>query len=334
MSLTEQNIPESDIKRYILAEMAADDRDRFEERLFLDDELFFEAADVENRLVDSYVAGELAGDDRARFERSLTAVPGRREKIANARSLNTFIDEERAVDAIGPEPVRATIWQRISEFVGGGSPTLAYGMGAAILLLAVATGLLLLQNQRKNAELARLQEIQAKQGELQSELDRSRSHENELQSAIDAERDASGDLQDELDRERSRREELEHELGKLKNSNSAQPGPIIASAVLLPLAGGRGGQGGTVPDVRIGPETKRLSMRLDLPDDVTSDDRLTVRLNKRPIARDIAPRIAGSRKSLNISVPSANLNRGRNDLDILDTQGREVSSYGFNVVDR
>jgi hypothetical protein len=333
MSLTGENITEIDIKRYVFAEMPDDEREAFEEMVFVDDELFFEIADVENRLVDGYVAGDLNRDELTRFQRSLEVMPARREKIANARSLNTYIGEERPAEVREALSQPLSVWQRIASVLGGGSPSFAYAMAAAVLLLAVATGLLFLQNQRKNAELARLQDVQARQGELQSELDRSRQRESELQSAIDAERDTSGDLQDELDRERSRREDIERQLGNLKDTNTAQPGPIIASAMLFPI-GARGGQGGTIPTIKIGRETKRLSMRLGLPDNITQEDRLTVRLNLKVTAREVIPRISGNNKSVNVSVPVKSLNKGRNELDVLDAAGRTVSSYGLNVVER
>lgn len=332
MSLTGEKISESDIKRYVFAEMAGDERDAFEERVFVDDELFFEVADIENRLVDSYVAGDLSGDELTRFERSLEAVPSRREKIANARSLNTYIDEERtSVVEVADE--RETLWHKIAGLLGGRSTSFAYGMSAAVVLLAVGTALLFFQNQRKNNELARLQDVQQRQGELQNELDASRQRESELRTAIDAERDTSGDLQDELDRERAHREEIERELHTLKNANTSQPGPIVASAILFPI-GGRGGQGGTVPNIKIGPETKRLSMRLTLPGNIGPDDRLTVRLNQKPIARDVAPRVSGNNKSINVSVATQALKKGQNDLDVVDSAGRAVGSYALNVVDK
>jgi hypothetical protein len=331
MSLTGQNITEKDIERYIFAEMDPDEREVFDEKAFLDDEIFFETADLENRLVDSYVAGKLTGEMLTRFEQSLEAVPSRREKIANARSLNRYIGEERPVSATAEQPSeRASVWTQFASLLGGRA--LGFGMAAALVLLAVATGLLFVQNQRKAEDLARLKDTEQKQGELQSQLEQSRQHESELRSSIDAERDASGDLQEELDRERTRREQIERELNKLRNTNVTQPGPVIASVVLSPF-GGRGLEGGEMGTVRIGPETKRVSIRLNLSTEVEAVDRLTVKLNQKPIAADVAPRISGRNRSVNVSVPAVNLNKGRNDIDVTDTRGTAVGNYRLNVVE-
>jgi hypothetical protein len=333
MVLIDQNISENELERYVLAEMDAAERDAFDERVLADDELFLEAAEMENRFVDAYAAGTLTDDTLTRFERSLEVLPARRQKLDNARSLMSYIEEARPMSREAEQPAgRISIWDRIAGLVGGRSPLLAYGMAAAIVILAVASGLLFVQNQRKNDELARLQETQQRQAELQSELERSRQRETELRSSIDAERDASGDLQEELDRERTRREEIERELGKIRNTNAAPPGPIIASVVLSPF-GGRGGDGGA-GRVTISSQTKRVSLRLDLPDVVEAGDRLTVKLNQKPVASDVAPRIIGRKRSINVTVTAAGLNKGRNDIDIVDSKGAPVGNYKLDVVQK
>src|SRR5256885_12302942 len=55
--VTSEKMRQEDVKRYLFAEMADDEREAFDERMFADDDLFFEVSDVENRVVDQYVAG-------------------------------------------------------------------------------------------------------------------------------------------------------------------------------------------------------------------------------------------------------------------------------------
>jgi hypothetical protein len=332
MTLIDLEVDENEIKRYLFAEIEPGEREGFEERLFQSDELFFEVADIENRLVDGYVRGKLASGDLARFERSLESVPGRRQKVANARSLHELIGEARPTADPIEVSERRSIWQRLMGGFGGRTRAFTYAMVAMLLLLMASTGVLIFQNRQKSSELARLQVQQGRQEELQKELDLSRQRERDLRNIIDSERDASADISDELEREHSRREEIERELGKLKNDNARQPkGTIIASVLLLPT-GGRGGNGGSSPDVNIGNETKRLSMHLSLPDTVTQDDRLTVRLNQKVIVKDVAPRISGGKKSINVSVPTVSLVKGKNQIDVLDADERAVGDYGFNVI--
>lgn len=328
MTQTENDIPENDIKRYLFAEMEPDERDAYDEQLFLDDELFFEVADVENRLVDAYVHEQLTGDDLVRFERSLVSVPGRREKIENARSLGEFIVEARPAPAAVAEVEKVSLWQRLMGNIGGRSPVFAGAMAVMLIALMISTGVLIFQNREQSDRVARLQNLQsAKEAELQNELDISRQREAELQ-------ETSSDFAEDLERERSRREEIERELEKYRNANPPTPSaPLIATVLLLP-GGGRGGPGGNMPDVNLGPETRQLSMRLALPADIQKDDRLNVELNQKTVARNVAPRITGASGSINVTVSSQTLSKGKNQLEVTDTQGRSVGSYSFNAVTR
>jgi hypothetical protein len=315
---------DGDIERYLFLEMPAGEQEAFEEKMFVNDDLFIEVADAENRLVDKYAAGDIAAADAIRFERSLDHVPARREKLANARSLSEFIAENRPIIAV-PEP-RPSFLDKLAALFTIRTP--AFGMAAAalVLLLLVATGVLLVRERRKESDLAKL-------NDLQSQLEQSRQREQELQTSVTTEREAGGDLVDELDRERARREHIERELEQLKKKPAESPeSPVIASAFLVPL-GGRGGSN-TVPEIKIGPNTKRIAVRLALPDDITTDDRLTVRLNQKTIVRDAAPRISGEKKSINVSVSTAAVSKGRNNFDVRDNQGRAVSDYAFSVVEK
>lgn len=308
--------------------MTAAEQDAFEEKLFDDDELFYEVSDVENRLVDQYVAGGLDDAELARFERSFGSVPGRANKVANARVLGTFIEENRPV-----APVAESQRSWLERLGGLFAVTPAFGMAgaAAVLLLAFAVTLLVVRDRRREAEMAQLRGEQERVTRLQGELDASRQREQELQSAVNNEREASGDFVDELDRERQRREQIERELEQIKQKPVEAPdAPIIASVLLLPI-GTRGGQGGTVPTVKIGANTKRIALRLTLPDTIETDERLSVSLNKKRVATGIKPRVSAGKKTLNVTVPAANLIPGRNGIEVHDEEGREVGSYGIQM---
>ena len=115
---------EDDIKKYLFDEMTATERDEFEAEMFANDELFFETVDHENRLVDIFVAGGLPSVDLTRFERSLTAVPTRRDKVANARLIAEYIEEERRVAT--PEERPTGIWSRAARCSRTARPLLPF----------------------------------------------------------------------------------------------------------------------------------------------------------------------------------------------------------------
>jgi hypothetical protein len=321
MAIGEKNV-DNDIERYLFAEMPDEERDAFEEKMFADDSLFVDVADAENRLVDEYAAGSLAAADVSRFERSLELVPARRQKLANARVLGEFIEENRPAVTL-PER-QPSFMEKVAALFTIRTPAFGMAMSAAMILLLVATGVLVVRDRRNKTDLAKL-------NDLQSQLDQSRQREQELQSAVNTERETSGDFVDELDRERQRREEIERQLSELKQKPPEQPEtPVIASAFLLPL-GGRGGSN-TVPVIKIGSNTKRVALRLSLPDEIGDDERMNLDLNKRRVASGLPVRAAGGKKTLSVTLQAKELVQGKNQVNVTDDQGRGVGDYGVTVV--
>ncbi len=313
------------IERYLFGEMATAEREAFEEKIFEDDLLFIEVAEAENRLVDKYVAGRLAAADVTRFERSLDLVPARRQKIANARVLGEFIAENR------PDVARPEKQQSFMEKVAGlfTFRTPAFGMAAAamILLMLGVVAVLVVRDRRKDAELARL-------SDLQTQIDQSRQREEELRASLGSERDAGDDLLEELERERSRREQIERELEQIKQKPPEPPTtPIVASAFLTPL-GGRGGKPGTVPTIRVGSNTKRIALRLALPKDVGADELLSVTLNTKVVGSGMRPRASGGGRALAVSLPAARFVKGENSIEVKDEKERNVGTYGVRVEEK
>ena len=83
------------LKRYLYDELNEAEREKLENDFFLNDELFFEVLELENRLIDQYAKGRLSADEIVRFESSLEKFPDRKQKVANATALQTYIEEER-----------------------------------------------------------------------------------------------------------------------------------------------------------------------------------------------------------------------------------------------
>jgi hypothetical protein len=326
---TGSSIENAELRRYLFHEMSDQEREQMEERLFSDDELFFEAADLENELVDRYARSELDADDTRRFERSLDAVPERRLKVANAAALRTYIEDERTETAAAPAAESTSFWTRISEIFTVRMPMLGPAAAGLLVLLAAASVLLVLDNRRKSSEIARLESGRAEAGRLQTELEAARAREAELAGQIDSEREASGDLTEELQRERERRERLEAQIEALKREPQPRAeSPTIATLVLSPTVGGRGSGGGDVGELTVAPSTRRIALNLGLPDTVKAGERLSVTLNRQPLAKNLVARATGNRKSLQVTVPKERLSEGPNLLGVEDATG-EVARYAF-----
>lgn len=336
---------ESDIKRYLYGEMSDAERATFEEKFFGDDEFFYSVVDLENELIDRYASGRIDDAERRRFERALENAPERRAKIANARALQTFIAEERpqAKTVAADLSVKQTFGQKLAQMFSMKTPAFAYAMAGLLFLFAVSSAFLLLDNRRKSDELARLQNerqdgFPPAEKDLQTRLGDAKARENDLQNQIDDERETSGDLTDELTREKQRRERIEADLERLRKENSARPSPtpreesapVIASIFLSPMAT-RGG-GSVKQQFAVERGTKRIAVRLALPDDINKDERYSVSLNEKIAAKNLAVLVSsGGQKTVQLTVSPNDLLDGANKLIVRDEAGAEVTQYVFNM---
>ncbi len=83
------------MQRYLLGELAPEERSRFEELYFSRDELFDKLRLVEGELIDGYVRNELAPQLRTRFEAHYLISRERRERVDFARNFAEVVAGER-----------------------------------------------------------------------------------------------------------------------------------------------------------------------------------------------------------------------------------------------
>jgi hypothetical protein len=96
---------EVELRRYLLGELALEERVAVEERLFLDDGYTRLAQSVEDELVDEYAHQDLTGDERERFESHFLATPEHRDDLHIAQALKRYIDSETGSGLTTPAPV-------------------------------------------------------------------------------------------------------------------------------------------------------------------------------------------------------------------------------------
>ena len=142
-------------ERYLLEGMTDEERNKFEEKIFADDALFFELCETENSLVDSYAAGTLGNDRTVHFDAALNRNSALAGKVKNARVLKEFIRSERMGELIkAGEP--SGVWGKISDFFSAVPAVPAMAMSGLLLLLTFGAVMLALENGRRNSEIARL----------------------------------------------------------------------------------------------------------------------------------------------------------------------------------
>lgn len=167
--------------RYLLGQMSAGDRSRFEEQYLADPELFEELIAAEDEMVRSYLRGDCAGPDKKDFEsRYLTTQPGR-DKVEFEQSLMEYLASSRVSAIQDPEANRNPATD--AGVVRGARHELAdkqpveisrrpvvwvWGFAAACFVVALFAAWLTVLNVRLRHELAQLQTQQA---DLRSQAD-------------------------------------------------------------------------------------------------------------------------------------------------------------------
>jgi hypothetical protein len=321
------------IERYLFNEMSEAEREQFEDRILADEELFFEIAEAENALVDRYAQNEMSGPELARFEKSLASLPARREKAANAAALLNFMDGGRTETRTITIAERRSVWNKLSDLFSFTSPSFGYGLAGIAVILALATVFLLLENRRLGSEVSSLQggsEIRP------AELDELRRRETQLKTEIENEKDITGDVAADLEAERERVRQLEERVAEL-NRNNPGPGqpdrtpqmPTVATILLMPYAGTRGGPG-PVKRLFFEPTTSKVLVLLVLPDGVNEGGRFSVQLNGKTIADNVKVRVRSGRKSLNVTIPAGDVSNGRNTLTVSNSSGH-IGEYIFSA---
>ena len=114
-------------KRFLLGELAKDERLALEQRLIADGDLFDRMRAAERELADAYAAGELSTDDAKRFETRYLATP-------EGRRLGDFALALRAAGAEKPRPVAPPV--NVHRF-----PRRAVWLGLAAAVAALLFGL-------------------------------------------------------------------------------------------------------------------------------------------------------------------------------------------------
>jgi hypothetical protein len=302
------------IDDYLLNKMSADEREKFENRFFEDDDLFFEVAERENTLVDRYVNRDLSAEKRAAFEHALESLPARREKVSNARVLQDLIADN------APEELQTiTIAERqgflsyIKDLFTFGTPTFQFASVVVIALLALGSVLLLRDNSRLSS--------------IEQQLAESRQRENELASQIGEERDASGDLTAELNAERDRREALEIELAKLRSSGSpntnSMAGPTTIATLVLPAVGIKGGPS-PVKRIELAKDVEKVSVLVNALSNVRPGDSLSATLNGTPLSHALRVRDKNGDLQVRLTVEKSQLLDGANSLTLKPQTGDPI----------
>lgn len=182
------------LTQYLLGTLSEAQTEECDELSIIDDDFAARLEDVENDLVDAYVRGELRGSDLKAFESSYLASPRRREKVAFAKSLQTFTEQQvmtmQAAAPITAEPEEATPvrqivedttpwWRSLLTLFTIPNLTLQWGMAAAALVMFVAGGWFVWETMRLRGQINSTQteyaSLQQREKELQAQIEQQRN---------------------------------------------------------------------------------------------------------------------------------------------------------------
>jgi hypothetical protein len=239
------------IRRYLLGEIAEQDRNVIEVRLLTDPPYFNQLVRVEEELTDQYVRRELCQHEREMFENHFMNAPERREDVAFAQSLHRYVSSEaigRTV-ASGPRAWTAFLTDRNPRWRLAKNASLA----CAALFLIVAVAWLLMETARLQRRLA----------EVGAERAESRRLEQELKRQLDEQRSRGEDLARQLEISRSRLAQIDREIaGLLKAPGSTQTEADVVSLALIPGLGRDAADTAPPRKAILSPGAKRLRLEL------------------------------------------------------------------------
>jgi hypothetical protein len=115
---------EASMRRYLLGDLPADERDRLEESYFADNAQFELLETIEDELVDDFVYGTLSRQEQQQFLSHYLSTSKRRQRVTLARSLKAM--------AKAPPPFSSRVWERLTAPVR--LPIVAVAATALVLI--------------------------------------------------------------------------------------------------------------------------------------------------------------------------------------------------------
>lgn len=310
------------VKQYLLGTLSAEDKLRFEEKYFDDDNLFEEIEIVEDELIDAYVREQLAPRDRERFKEVVTASPRLTNRVDFARVLAKSTASPQPANVAVPIRVERddeSFWRRLFAPNRGG-----WAMAACMTLLLLGGGLLLFGWMRLRAESRRLglerAELEQRERTLANELNQRNA---ELTARLEDAQAENARLQKEL------------ESSPKETQASTPKNPVVAFFI----ASGGLRSGGGENRVVISSKFPEVRLNLGLESNDYSNYNATIKtVEEKTIwsRGGLKAQTGRSGKVVELKVPTSQLLSGTYIVELsgLNTAGvvEPVMKYSFRVV--
>jgi len=323
--VAEKQAPDDhELTEYLLGALAPESAEHLDELSIADDALASRLSAIENDLVDAYARGELSGDTRQRFESFYLSSAKRQEKARFAETLlalerKTAAEPQMSAGQMKPASAEAPgFWRGLGRLFSSNGP-LQWGLAAAVVFMALVSGMLVVQQLRLQNRLA------------QDRTERAALVQREEQLANELKQKRTGDAKtlEELQRLRQSLAELELRTGPKTELS-------VASFVLLPPVRGAN----KLPTLSIPKGIQEVVLLLEL----ESDDfaRYSVQLKTTAAGHalwskaNLRSTSSGETKGVTVALPTALLKKQIYGLELsgISAEGKTefLSSYTFQVV--
>lgn len=319
-----QRPPSGDsLRRYLLGELPEPERERVEERLLSDDDLYERLLLAEDDLIDEYVSGALDDQDQERFGRRFLRVPELRQDVKSVTALRKYARETgpQVVKGDSPAPPRFSLFAWLKRFFT--HPSVGVSFAAASLAAVMLIAWLAAQVSQLQRQVSELQARQtpAPQTDLEAQLAAERLRNEQLSAELRR--------QQELLAVKSHDPQTGVEQPQPTPVSSSTPQPGFQTVIAFTLTPGAVRSTGELKKVVLSPLTRELRIRLDLAEDSYRGYRAVLRTGSREVLPSQSLRAVGG-KLVTFRIPARLLDE--NDYEIV--LSGVTSSGELEIVDR
>jgi hypothetical protein len=278
--MTYQTVEERQMSRYLLGQLGDQEQKQLEERLMTQDDSFEQLQVLEDELIDEYLKNKLSERDREDFEKHFLS-PERRQRLRFATALRSYV--ATANEGKEREHSKVSLWQTFWAALRTPSPTLSYGLSLAMLAVLVGSLWMAGTIRHLNTEVAR---VRTEQGSLQA-------REQQLQRQLEEQRGHSVELEQQL---------LLAQAQSPKVSENSS-----AALVALALTPGLVRDAGTSNNLTISSDTRLVALRLELADQTYESYRVVLQDSQGSeicILNKVKPKRLGTNPFITLTFPA------------------------------
>lgn len=327
--------------KYFLGQTTDAERDKIEDRFFIDEDYSYFLDETERDLIDNYVKGDLSEVDRKRFELNYLVSEERKEKLKFSILLNERSKAVEPSTVISSQTVTKSNWFDFLKM-----PRLVFAGALGILLFClVLIGILLNRDKapefvRNDANIENKTPDKTQTPPVQPiEINSSNSGNNAAVNKITNTENSNQNKNSSVKKpepvnQTNRNAEAANEKPTNENKNIKPPQTSFASILLLPIT-----RSSEKPTVNVNSSTKGIKLTI-VCDNVQDFQTFKIKvinssgeIVSQQIIENKSPK---SSKSFSITLPAEKITNGQFEVTLSaidkDNQQKPLNFYEFNII--